>query len=140
MPKGVKARLYLIEGLTDDTNRQYNFKLGVPQQFFDFHESNTIRCVDATVDQGACRFFAKWSRPENRIKKGTPYSLDTVRDPLELRLDHERYKRYPGIHRVYTPISETVADGIHHAATECISCYWKHNNEDSLVYKSCEGF
>lgn len=135
LSESVKARLYLVEGLTDDVTNIYNTKLGVPLQFFEFHKSDIIRGVNTKVDWDICSFFAKWSRPvwqsdkkwdiESQIANETPYNINTVTDPFKLRLDHERYGRYSSIHRPYGPISDIIEHKLCHAATECISCYWK---------------
>ena len=66
------------------------------------------------------------------ISKGTPYSVDTFKDPKDLRLDHERYQRVPGVFRPYYPISQMPDETLQHAARESISISWVHDNPSSL--------
>ena len=62
------------------------------------------------------------------ISEGTPYNIHTFKDPKDLRLDHERYQRLPGVFRPYYPISQMPEEIVQHAARERISISWLHEN------------
>jgi hypothetical protein len=68
------------------------------------------------------------------------YSLDTVTDPSNLRLDHDRYNRWPQVYRPYDPILNTKSEVLGHAALECISLFWKQNDKGvGTGMKDCFG-
>ena len=91
--------------------------------------------LGARFEGGDGTFFAKWHRYvrqknrhweiERRIAAGRPYNLDTVTDPINLRLDHEWYGRIPRVYRPYDPIRRTISGDRESAALECISFFWK---------------
>jgi hypothetical protein len=136
LPSSVKVRLLLVEGSSESVFNIYRSShLSVPQQYFDFHQSNAVPSVRAKFDFQDRSFFAKWSRYiwqspkrwgiEQRIETGLPYNINTVTDPDTLRLDHERYSKLLPEYRSYDPISKTKSNYHGHAAQEIISVFWK---------------
>lgn len=138
LPQTVKARVLLLEGLKETTIDACCSKLGVPREFFIYHKSESVRVQTVNTTSSKHCLFAQWSRLvnqsarhweiESRIRKRTPYSVDTLRDPFDLRLDHERYYRFPGVFRTYCPISQTPEGDWQHMAREKISLFWTHED------------
>jgi CorA-like Mg2+ transporter protein len=153
VPSPVKARILLLEGLTKGSIDACCSQLGVPQEFFIYHKSESARA--RTINTTGSKHFlsAKWSRLvnqspdlweiESRIRKGTPYSLDTSKDPQFLRLDHERYQQVPTVFRPYCAISQTPKGILQQLARENISLFWR-DDDPSLFgimnYDSCAKF
>lgn len=149
VPSLIQARILLLEGLSEGAIAACRSQLGVPQEFFAYHNSESVRTrlIDTTISKHC--LSAKWSRLVNQsaghwkiesmISKGTPYNVDTFKDPMELRLDHERYQRVPGVFRSYYPISQISEKILEHAARESISISWVHDNPSpfgKIKYKS----
>lgn len=98
VPLPVKARILLLEGVTEGAIAICCSQLGVPREFFTYHKSESVRTRNVNCTSSKHCFSAKWSRLVNqsarhweiqsRILQGTPYSVDTSRDPRFLRLDH----------------------------------------------------
>ena len=142
VPSSVQARILLLEGLSEGAIAACRSQFGVPYEFFAYHKSESVRRQLANNTFSKHCLFAKWSRLVNQsarhwkiesmISKGTPYSVDTFKDPKDLRLDHERYQRVPGVFRPYYPISQMPDETLQHAARESISISWVHENPSSL--------
>lgn len=142
VPPSIQARILLLEGLSEGAIAACCSQLGVPDEFFTYHNSDSVRMrpVDTTSIKHC--LSAKWSRLVNQsarhwaiesmISKGTPYNINTFKDPKDLRLDHERYQRLPGVFRPYCPISQMPAEIMQHAARERISISWLHENPSSF--------
>ena len=142
VPPSIEARILLLEGLSEEAIAACCSQLGVPDEFFTYHESERVRMrpVDTTSTKHC--LSAKWSRLVNQsarhwkiesmISKGTPYNVNTFKDPKDLRLDHERYRRVPGMFRPYCPISQPPEGILLHAARESISIYWVHETPCSF--------
>ena len=136
------ARLYLSETLDAPVERFLSMhKMDLPLGFAQMHAKNTIATWEANDVDPGMRFFVKWIRPvtqlrsewaiEQRILLNRPYDVDTIRDPMELRLDHKRYGREPSFpFRPYYPITvlENVENDIMHATIDCVSVYLKRVN------------
>jgi hypothetical protein len=131
-----KAQIFLLEGTSPLVTEVFtSSRLQLPLDFFSSHEKNIVPNLGARFEGGDSTFFAKWHRPvtqknrhwdiEKRIAARRPYNLDTVTDPINLRLDHEWYGRIPGIYRPYDPIRRTISGDRDCAALECISSFWK---------------
>lgn len=137
------AKLYLSESL-DTLIEQFlgTVGLSLPPNFLQTHTKNTMGAWQAPLlGKSEMTFFGKWATPvtqfreqwdiEQRIAINKPYDTDTARDPSELRLDHVRYERDPLFPvRPYHPISSLASgqDEVPHAATECVSMYFKSIN------------
>ncbi|OCK95405.1 uncharacterized protein K441DRAFT_81229 [Cenococcum geophilum 1.58] len=143
VPLPVKARILLLEGVTEGAIAICCSQLGVPREFFTYHKSESVRARNVNTTSSKHCLSAKWSRLVNqsarhweiqsRILQGTPYSVDTSRDPRFLRLDHKRYQRVPGVFRPYCPISQTPEGILQHAARENISLFWIHDDPSLFV-------
>ena len=135
VPLPVKARVLLLEGLTEEVKDACCLRLGIPKEFFICHESESVRMQRVINTNNKHCVSVKWSRLVSqsarqrdiglRILKGIPYDIETSRDPHRLRLDHERYDQLSGIFRPYFPISQTLEGGWRHAARENISLCWE---------------
>jgi len=135
-PSTSKAQIFLLEGISPlVTDAFTSSRLQLPLDFFSSHEKNIVPNLGARFEGGDGTFFAKWHRYvrqknrhweiERRIAAGRPYNLDTVTDPINLRLDHEWYGRIPRVYRRYDPIRRTISGDRDSAALECISFFWK---------------
>lgn len=118
LPRSTKARLLLLEGVSDRVKDIYcSSYIQIPHKFFSIHAGSAVPGVGAEVRPGEGGFFAKWLRYvkqehkhwkiETKIDDGRPYDINTLTDPHELRLDHERYSRQPRAYRPYDPIGKT---------------------------------
>ena len=131
-----------MEGLSEGAVAACCSQLGVPEEFFRHHKSESVRMRPVDTTSSKHCLSAKRSRLVNQsarhwkiesmISKGTPYNVDTFKDPKDLRLDHERYQRVPGVFRPYHPISEMPEENLQHAARESISISWVHDNPSSF--------
>ena len=131
-----------MEGLSEEMIAACRSQIGVPIEFFTYHRNESVRLRPADTTSSEHCLSARWSRRvmqstrhwkiESMISKGTPYNVDTFKDPKDLRLDHERYRRVPGVFRPYCPISQLPEGILLHAARESISIYWVHENPCSF--------
>jgi len=138
VPTSIQARILLLESLTEEAIAACRSQLGIPNEFFTYHQSKSVRMRPVNITSGKHCLSAKWSRLvnqsarhwkiETRILKGTPYDVDTLKDPKDLRLDHERYKRVPGVFRPYCPVSQLPGEIWQQAAQESISMSWIHDD------------
>jgi len=137
------VRLFLVEGLSNKNISDFGQHLGVEKKFFHHHFLDCLPHDRLRSAPDGC-FFAKWSRRvlqehaqwsiETKIASGQPYDVDILSDPHHIGLDHNRYHKFPNIHRQYD-LLEPQLDFIEtpllnpkkllrHAAKECISyCY-----------------
>lgn len=139
LPESVLIRLFLLEGLTLENISYFNH---ISDEFFHYHSLNVLPYDLSGV--GSNSFFAKWPRRvdqdqhqrdiEDRIAKGRPYSLDLGIDPKEIKVEHDRYEREPGIYRPYSSLepntqskSNTKRECISQAVMECISTNYKRD-------------
>jgi hypothetical protein len=133
LPESVQIRLYLVEGLTQETVSYFS---GISKDFFHNHYLNVLP-YDRLVFGSEC-FFGKWPRRvfqnrdqwdiEDRIAKGRPYNLDMIVDPKDIRIDHDRYERPPGIRRPYSSLEATPnldKEYRRQALEDCISIFYK---------------
>ncbi|KAK0511441.1 hypothetical protein JMJ35_006014 [Cladonia borealis] len=142
VPPSIQARILLLEGLSEEAIAACCSQLGVPDEFFTYHKSESVRMRPVDTPSSKHCLSAKWSRLVNQsarhwriesiISKGIPYNVHTFKDPKDLRLDHERYQRVPGVFRPYCPISQIPEEIMQHAARESISISWLHENPSSF--------
>lgn len=134
--ESVLIRLYLVEGLTQETISYFS---GIDENFFRYHYLNVLPYDQLVFSRDY--FFSKWPRRvyqnrhqwdiEDRIAKGRPYSSDTIIDPREIRLEHDRYERPLGIHRPHSSLEATPnleKKYIRQALGDCISIFYKKVN------------
>ena len=142
VPPNIQARILLLEGLSEGTIAACCSQLKLSDEFVTYHNSESVRMRPVDTTSSDHCLSAKWSRLVNQsarhwkiesmISKGTPYNVDTFKDPKDLRLDHERYQRVPGVFRPYCPISQMPEGIMQHAARESISISWAHENPSSF--------
>ena len=134
-PDNVKARLCVVEGLTEEVKDAFSASiLRIPAGFFELHTADSFQRTDPSFKSATSSFFAKWPRPvtetadqwaiERRISSGKPWNIDMDKDPHSVSLDHQRYSRLPGIYRPYWPICINPTGGMSFAAMENVSVHW----------------
>jgi hypothetical protein len=137
-------RLFLMEGLSNEVISNFGRYLNVDKEFFHHHYLDCLS-HDRRRSTPDGRFFAKWSRRvlqectqgfiRAKISSGQPYDLDIYIDPHHIGIDHDRYHKFPNIHRQYDlldahfdSIQNPLLDSetpLKYAAKECISFYYK---------------
>lgn len=134
LPESVLIRLYLVEGLAPRTPSYFST---ITQDLFRHHHLDVLP-YDLSGISDDC-FFAKWSRRvyqnhtqweiEDRMSKGRPYNLNSITDPRDVSIEHDRYERAQGIYRPYSSLE---TDGeleeriyISQAVKECVSTYYR---------------
>lgn len=90
------------------------YSFGVHRELFSIHESENVRLRPGDVFGSKHCLFMSWSRVaqqapeewymESRISRGTPYSVETSKDPRDLQLGHDHYQR---LRRTFRPYSTT---------------------------------
>lgn len=129
LPKNTQFRLFLVEGLTLDVIKYFSW---IDEDFFRCHWSSNAASRHQRHQNSS--FFTKGFRRVcetkeqlaicKKIAEERPWSLDTIVDPVQLGLEHNRYKRLAEIPRscALLEANQNLVRPSRAALPDCISC------------------
>jgi hypothetical protein len=116
------ADIHIVEGISAANILKARQLLpSLPVRFFDLHRCENLASIDTGADLQHHRLvLAKWSGEaaqhkeiwlrEARLRSHkTPYNVNNS-DPVESRLDHERYDHFSDPYRSYDPLFEFLSE------------------------------
>jgi hypothetical protein len=113
----IVGRLLIVEGdetVKEDLKRRLGLEVAPS---FEGHFQDNESLATAELDpENVTAFFARWSATVTQdeaeynigksLRTNKPYDVETINDPKNLHLDHQRYYKWPeNLFRSYDPIS-----------------------------------
>ena len=129
-----KSRMYLVEGVSEQTLRDFP---EIDGAFWSQHISNVL--LHGQGHAGSQDLFAKWTRHvyqttaqwniDERIKRGTPWNLDMLTNPRDVGIEHTSYFPLASVPRPRDPLeasSNFHQSKLRKGLTTCVSFrYWQ---------------